>query len=349
MAKVLFKRCPSCRFDRCWAQAVVCEKCGFDFRLGRKPRKAKVEVDEDDDFVPPPPKPPKNTHKLCPECKHRCWHEAHVCEQCEYNFRTGQTKAQRQAAERAAAKRRGDEVLPLVEAKPEVKEMRGHLGYCPVWTEILATAEGQALRAKLDTFTPGDDHALRAWVSQFLLEMRSLFLGHTIYPGCVVGYADGVTRNPDLHAARWKLHEWYGQKAGISTWRRSTDPRLWIGEVFTNAETAEASRAIDQSCREKVAVECQCKGYDGKSFTYLSMMYPEHAETYRAEQAKEGKRYALFTFAQGRSLRLLPKKWDRMSRTEQSAWCAQFVGQPEAGLLGEEESPKPKKAKAKVS
>jgi len=44
----LFKKCPSCKFDKCWTKAKKCEECGFDFKLQRKPRTRKIELDDED-------------------------------------------------------------------------------------------------------------------------------------------------------------------------------------------------------------------------------------------------------------------------------------------------------------
>lgn len=96
--KRLFKKCPSCKFAKCWDQARVCEECGYDFKLQRKPRKAVAPTfdDDEDDIQIPIPVPltakPAVTHKECPGCKNQCWHAAPFCEKCEWNFKTNSPK-----------------------------------------------------------------------------------------------------------------------------------------------------------------------------------------------------------------------------------------------------------------
>ena len=92
----LFKKCPSCKFAKCWARAVECEECGYNFKLGRKVRKAVAPTfdDDEDDVQTPAPEPvaAKATHKECPGCKAQCWHAAPFCEKCEWNFKTNAPK-----------------------------------------------------------------------------------------------------------------------------------------------------------------------------------------------------------------------------------------------------------------
>jgi hypothetical protein len=101
--KKLFRKCPSCKFAKCWDRAEECEQCGFNFKLGRKVRNRTVTIEkpeaisEDDEFaflndIDLKPKAPKETKKPCPECGHICWHAAQICENCEYDFLTKETR-----------------------------------------------------------------------------------------------------------------------------------------------------------------------------------------------------------------------------------------------------------------
>jgi hypothetical protein len=92
MPKNLFKKCPKCKFTKCWIQAPKCEQCDYDFKLGRVIRAREIQVDDEDDFIPVPAEQPKQTFKSCPQCNNRCWHLAPACEKCEWDFRTGKPK-----------------------------------------------------------------------------------------------------------------------------------------------------------------------------------------------------------------------------------------------------------------
>lgn len=94
--KKFLKTCPKCKFNECWTEAVECEKCGFNFHLGRVVKTRKVDdsiIDDDilDDIVQTAvqkieknnePQPPK----LCLECGHMCYYAAPTCENCKYDF-----------------------------------------------------------------------------------------------------------------------------------------------------------------------------------------------------------------------------------------------------------------------
>lgn len=44
--KVLHKVCPACQYEKCWHAAFVCEKCDYDFVLGKKKKVNLAEYQE---------------------------------------------------------------------------------------------------------------------------------------------------------------------------------------------------------------------------------------------------------------------------------------------------------------
>jgi len=252
MAKTVLKKCTSCKFDKCWAQAKKCENCGFDFVLGRKPRTKTLadlykDEPEDDDFVPVLPEKPKEVKKTCPDCKTEAWHAAPFCEKCGYNYKTCESKMHPPEGRR---KKKDDDD----EEEKIVLERRRGCGVKPIWSKIghypwmddfagpFSETDNWVADPKSQfggKFVPnGDVDALKKWAHNFMRELRTLIQYVPFHSSCPVDYAE-ISPNPHLRAARGVLFDLYGVKNGITRWKGHADPRLMDGEYLTESEVAD--------------------------------------------------------------------------------------------------------------
>lgn len=311
MAKQLHKKCPSCKFDKCWVRADKCEGCGFDFKLGRKPRGTKIEDIEftDDDLADIPPvveAKPEQTKKGCPDCKATCWHAAPLCEKCGYNFKTGESKINPQQSKR---KKSSDDEEGDFERKIVIEKRRG-CGCRPNWY----TLERQPWMDDFphqwgpDVWVPdektggkwvpgGDVELLRAWHTKFMREMRHLFPHQPIHTSVPADYAE-FSANPNLRAAAGTLFDLYGIKTGITRWTQNPhDPRLMNGEYLTETETNEEYHKAAQTATYRVTCDVFCqpttgvmKGEKpGKPFVYIAMLTYADAEAHKEAEEKAGR------------------------------------------------------------
>jgi hypothetical protein len=356
MAKIIFLKCKNkaCGYAKNWIKAKNCEQCGYDFKLGRMPRKRREnsEVDEvateeeEDVFVPPPP---PTTHKECPECHFSNWHRAPTCERCEYNFRTGESKKQQAVRE---AKETGAPV-------PEVdEEKRGKLGIYPSFLRIKhedwmddfkGPWEAKVIikDGKIVAHGEGDTHALREWAGKFQRNVHKLAaeagLDEAVYPGVVAIYAECYTKNPLLKAALPQLLQWFDTHSAVSQWRYDKTNSTWLrGESLTSAEAGNVWRGVLASIDQNVSVDCVCRRKDGGEFIYTSMMPPAKAKEYYAGMTKEGMAYHWAN--NGKILFLLPAF---ATEQEQSIWLYNRCIYPDTPLAAP--TPPAKKRKTKAS
>lgn len=236
--KKLFKTCPKCKFDKCWSEATKCEGCGFDFKLGRKVRERKIEIDEDDDLPVLKKEEKKTTHKLCPGCGNRCWHKAHVCDKCEWNFHTNTPKVVHKVYD--------EEGKEITEETPK-EDVKIKLGLRPIYQSF------KKIEPWMIDYEPSMD--LHRWSRDFLLQMRVLLEDDEVFQGCVVDWATcSLNLNEHLRAAEWQLYDWYGLKSGISSWpyrRLKNGILVQVGELLTELESAEFRRQMHSDFTNK--------------------------------------------------------------------------------------------------
>jgi hypothetical protein len=230
LANANSKLCPACKWNACWKEASVCEKCGYDFVLQKKPRAVrKIIIEElDDSELESILEAPKETSKKCPGCANVCFWQAPFCEKCEWDFIEGKAKEKPETETTA----------------PTAIETRKLLGYIPDW---LKHPHFPWMEYKGD----GTPDSLKHWGREFIDGCKQLIAKEIrgefdVYRGVVEFFVSG-SKNPVLYDARFDFLTWFSPgRRGISILAHDETRKFFKVWSGIDDEATHAYRALSR-------------------------------------------------------------------------------------------------------